>query len=143
MQRGYGKMRYLYRSTTRYKDVDKMGYVHNSVYQVYFEEARIDMVKSEGYPYSRVEEEGVIFPISSAHLDYKKPIRYDENFIVEVYFEYMKSYSFKIAYKIVDEAGAEICSGYTIHASVLAKDNDFYEIPEAMKVIGKKYYEKQ
>lgn len=136
-------MRYKHKSTTRYKDVDKMGYVHNSVYQVYFEEARIDMVKNEGYPYSRVEEEGIIFPISSAHLDYKKPIRYDENFIVEVYFEYMKSFSFKIAYKIVDEAGGEICSGYTIHASVSAKDNEFCDIPEAMRVIATKYYEKQ
>jgi acyl-CoA thioesterase FadM len=38
---------------------------------VYFEEARIDMVRNEGYPYSPNRNENIILPISEIYISYK------------------------------------------------------------------------
>ncbi|HOJ65026.1 MAG TPA: thioesterase family protein [Spirochaetota bacterium] len=132
-------MKHIYKTITRYKDVDKMGYVHNSVYQVYFEEARIDMVRKEGYPYSKIEEENIILPISEIYISYKAPLRYDDVILVQVFYEYVKNFSIKICYNIFKEDGTHVCSGYTIHAAINTLTNDFCEVPEKLKEIGYKY----
>lgn len=131
-------MKHRYKTITRYKDVDRMGYVHNSVYQVYFEEARIDMVRSEGYPYSKIEDDGVIFPISEIHINYKTPIFYDEEIIVEVSYGYVKNFSIKINYTIYKN-DIEVCTGYTVHAAVDSKTHEFCEVPQKLRDIGNKY----
>ena len=44
-----------YKRRVRYSEIDGMKRVHNSVYQVYFEEARVDLVRDNNYPYEDIE----------------------------------------------------------------------------------------
>ena len=46
----------------RYKDTDKMGVVYHSNYIVYYEEARTEMFRSIGIPYSELEAQGIMTP---------------------------------------------------------------------------------
>lgn len=46
----------------RYAETDQMGIVHHSVYPIWFEAGRTDYMEKEGYPYSRIEEEGLMLP---------------------------------------------------------------------------------
>ncbi len=132
-------MKYTYKVPIRYFDVDKMGIVHNSMYQIYFEEARIDLVRSGGYPYSTIENEGLIFPLSEVNMHYKSPIKYGEVIFVEVSTAYVKNYSVKFNYSIIKEDGDDVCNGYTIHAMLDYKSQEFREIPDPIKEILKKY----
>lgn len=61
-----------------------MGYVYYGRYLEYFEEARTEMIRSLGFPYSRMEKEGVLLPVTEAALDYHAPVHYDEPMTIEV-----------------------------------------------------------
>ncbi len=69
---------YDHKLRSRYGETDKMGYVYYGRYLEYFEEARTEMIRSLGFPYAKLEEEGVMLPVISARADYRAPIYYDE-----------------------------------------------------------------
>lgn len=55
-----------------------MGYVYYGRYLEYFEEARTEMIRSIGFPYTRLEENGVMLPVIHTEVNYKAPVFYDE-----------------------------------------------------------------
>lgn len=128
-----------YKFFVRYSEVDPMKFVHNSKYQVYFEEARIDLVRENNYPYNQIEEDGYIFPMSEAKLTFKNSIYYGEYITVLVSLAYLKNFSMKFNYKIIKSDGKIACEGYTVHACVNEKNNDFVDIPEKLRMILEKY----
>jgi len=123
---------HIYKTRVRYSEVDFMGIVHNSKYLVFFEEARVDLVRVENYPYKEIEDNGMIFPISDARLLYKIPIVYDEIISVEVNVEYVKNVSAKFKYVIKKEDGNIACEGYTVHACIDKNTKDFVDIPDRL-----------
>ena len=52
-----------YLRTVNYYETDKMGVVHHSNYIRYFEEARTYFMEQVGYPYERLEREGIMSPV--------------------------------------------------------------------------------
>lgn len=66
----------------RYADTDQMGYVYYGKYAEYFEVARVDALKSAGYSYKKVEEEGFMLPVTEYNIKYFKPALYDDEVIV-------------------------------------------------------------
>jgi acyl-CoA thioester hydrolase len=129
--------KHVYKTKIRYAEVDLMGYVHNSNYQIFFEEARIDMVRARNYPYSKIEEDGIILPISEIKIQFFKPLYYDEDISVEVGVDYIKNMSIKITYSIIKSDGSVSCTGYTIHAFIDKNTKDFIEVPEKIRNILK------
>lgn len=69
---------YKHNLRSRYGETDKMGYVYYGRYLEYFEEARTEMIRSLGFPYSALENQGIMLPVVHAGIDYKAPIFYDE-----------------------------------------------------------------
>lgn len=63
---------------SRYGETDQMGYVYYGRYLEYFEEARTEMIRSLGFPYTRLEEKGIMLPVVHTEVDYKAPVFYDE-----------------------------------------------------------------
>lgn len=61
-----------------------MGYVYYGRYLEYFEEARTEMIRSVGFPYSKLEKTGVMLPVIHTQVDYKAPVFYDELMNIEV-----------------------------------------------------------
>ncbi len=122
-----------YRIRARYSEVDAMGRVHNSRYLVYFEEARTDLVRDLGYPYARIEEEGLIMPMSEAGLKFSKPIAYDEEVTVEVSLGYLRNHSVRFEY-ILRRADGEVAStGFTIHAVINVESGDFAAVSDELR----------
>lgn len=76
---------YSHEIRSRYGETDKMGYVYYGRYLEYFEEARTEMIRSLGMPYSKLEEGGIMLPVIHARVDYKAPIFYDELMKVKVH----------------------------------------------------------
>lgn len=75
---------YSHHLRSRYGETDKMGYVYYGRYLEYFEEARTEMIRSLGFPYARLEENGVMLPVVHTEVDYKAPVFYDERMEIEV-----------------------------------------------------------
>lgn len=75
---------YTHQLRSRYGETDQMGYVYYGRYLEYFEEARTEMIRSLGFPYTKLEESGVMLPVVHTEVDYKAPVYYDELMSIEV-----------------------------------------------------------
>ncbi|TYP91660.1 acyl-CoA thioester hydrolase [Fodinibius salinus] len=77
---------YIYTHTlrSRYGETDQMGYVYYGRYLEYFEESRTEMIRSLGFPYTELEELGVMLPVVHTEVDYKAPVFYDELMQIDV-----------------------------------------------------------
>lgn len=75
---------YTHRLRSRYGETDQMGYVYYGRYLEYFEEARTEMIRSLGFPYTKLEAAGVMLPVVHTEVDYKAPVFYDELMRIEV-----------------------------------------------------------
>ncbi len=63
---------------SRYSETDKMGVVYHSRYLEYFEVMRTEFIRDAGLPYAEMEQNGVMLPVASVEIRYKRPILYDE-----------------------------------------------------------------
>jgi acyl-CoA thioester hydrolase len=62
----------------RYAETDRMGFVYYGNYATYFEVARVEMLRSLGFTYRRMEDEGIILPVLDFTIKYIKPAYYDD-----------------------------------------------------------------
>ena len=68
----------------RYAETDAMGYLHHAKYWEYFEHARTELLRHNGFRYRDLEAEGVFFVVYKAACRYIGPIRYDDLVTVRV-----------------------------------------------------------
>jgi len=105
-----------YQLRSRYSETDKMGYVFYGNYPDYFEVARTEMMRSSGFPYSSLEEQGIILPVVDMYVCYNKPIYYDELMTIHVYLYDMPNVRLDTYYKIYsgDEHSLRITGRVTL-----------------------------
>lgn len=104
-----------YKHTVNYYETDKMGITHHSNYVRFMEEARIDLLASIGWPYDRLEKEGIISPVVAVECRYKTPSTFADILDIKVRGAEFKGVKLKIEYKmtcndkVVCEARSEHC----------------------------------
>ncbi|MCK4752126.1 MAG: acyl-CoA thioesterase [Planctomycetes bacterium] len=62
----------------RYNETDQAGVVHHSVYPVWFELGRTELLRVNGLAYKKLEEAGVYFVVAEFHVKFRQPTKYDE-----------------------------------------------------------------
>ena len=67
----------------RYAETDQAGVVHHSVYPVWFEMGRTELLRVNGLAYKDLEKAGVFFVVAELHIKYRQPARYDEKLQLE------------------------------------------------------------
>ena len=107
--------------TARYQETDKMGVIHHSVYPIWFEVARTELIKSCGHPYSELEKRGLLLPLFRLEVDYIHPVFYDDLVNVNCRVHMLTKTRITLHYEISraddDEEGKKLlCEGYTHHA---------------------------
>lgn len=129
---------HVYKTQVRYSETDQMAVVHNSVYYIYMELARTDLVRAEGVTYKQMEEMGIFMPVLESGCKFKMPARYDDYIEVETNIAYFKNASIRFEYRIRKDDGTLLATGYTVHAAV---DNDFQvtTIPDEWRVFLGQY----
>lgn len=75
------------RIRVRYTECDPMGVAHHSVYAVWLEMARTEMLRATGRTYAAMEAAGAFLVITRLDLRYRRPIRYDDLLEVCVWVE--------------------------------------------------------
>ena len=69
--------------TPRYAETDQGGVIHHSVYPVWFEMGRTELLRAKGMAYKDFEENGIFFVVTELHIKYHMPAKYDENLQLE------------------------------------------------------------
>jgi acyl-CoA thioester hydrolase len=62
----------------RYCECDPMGVVHHTVYPVWFEMGRTELLRSTGRTYRDMEAAGLLLAVVRLEVSYKQPARYDD-----------------------------------------------------------------
>ena len=68
----------------QYYETDMMGIAHHANYLHWMEEARIGFMDRIGFPYKRMEAEGVLSPVKSIQVNYLKPCTFGDEVDVTV-----------------------------------------------------------
>jgi acyl-CoA thioester hydrolase len=71
----------------RYAETDRMGLLHHANYLVYFEQARTELLRSQGLTYKDLEDQGFLLVLTKLEVRYKRPARYDDLLSVRTYVE--------------------------------------------------------
>lgn len=98
----------------RYAETDAMGIVHHSVYAIWFEQARSEIFKANGIPFSRFEAEGYHSPLLSLEVQFLKPCRYGETADIHLHLTQVDRLRFCFEYRLT--VGDELrTTGKTTH----------------------------
>src|SRR3954449_2145227 len=62
----------------RYAETDRMGLLHHANYLVYFEQGRIELLRSQGLAYKDLEDQGYLLVLTRVQVRYRSPARYDD-----------------------------------------------------------------
>jgi acyl-CoA thioester hydrolase len=115
----------------RYAETDQMRQVYYGRYFEYFEQARSELMRHLGLPYSQFEEMGFLLPVIEAHATYKKPARYDELIHVTTILREKPVARIRLDYQVHDETKKElIAEGYTVHGFINAHTGKPTRAPE-------------
>ena len=87
----------------RYSETDQMGVVYHGNYAQYFEMGRVEWLRNIGISYKWMEENGVMLPVVSLSMNYKKPARYDDLITVKAIFKSQSSVKIEFDYEIYNE----------------------------------------
>lgn len=98
----------------RYAETDQMGVVYHGNYAQYFEMGRVEWLRNMGVSYKWMEENGVMLPVVSLSMDYKKPARYDDVLTVKTIFKSQTSVKIEFDYEIYNEKEELLTIGYSM-----------------------------
>ena len=98
----------------RYGETDQMGVVYYGNYAQYFEVGRVEWLRKFGVSYKHMEESGIMLPVTSLTVKYKKPARYDDLIKVRTQLVKLPSASIEFNYEILNETNELLATGNTI-----------------------------
>jgi acyl-CoA thioester hydrolase len=116
----------------RYAETDKAGVVHHSVYPIWFEMGRTELLRANGLAYSDLEKVGVFFVVARLQIKYRRPAAYDEELELKTTCSLVTASRVEHTYKLIRCCDAVILAeGSTVLACVDA-EGELRRVPEFM-----------
>lgn len=121
------------RIPVRYAETDRMGVVYHANYLLYFEVARTEFLEKLGYPYSRLEDEGLMSPVLDVQLSYGASLTYGDVAVVRTRVVKVTPVKTTYAYEVYKEGqvpGVDkpCCTGRSVHC--LVRSGDFKPVSQ-------------
>ncbi len=126
----------------RYAETDQMGYVYYGNYAMYYEVARVESLRSLGFAYKKLEEQGIMLPVLENKTKFLLPAKYDELLTIDVKIATKPGVKIVFDYNIYNEAGELINIGETILAFVNMETGRPCRPPKVMQDLLNPYFEK-
>ena len=98
----------------RYAETDQMGVVYHGNYAAFFEMGRTEWLRSQGFTYKKLEEIGVMMPVVSLTMNYKKPAKYDDLLTVKTLLKSQVGVKIEFDYEIYNEQNQLLTTGYSM-----------------------------
>ncbi|MFY7728083.1 MAG: acyl-CoA thioesterase [Flavobacterium sp.] len=124
---------YEFNVRVRYAETDQMGVVYHGNYAQYFEMGRVEWLRNLGVSYKSMEEAGIMLPVVSLTMNYKKPARYDDLLRVRTIFKKQDGVKIEFDYEIYNEANELLTTGYSMLVFVDMKTGRPVSPPEYVK----------
>ena len=116
----------------RYAETDKGGVVHHSVYPVWFEMGRTELLRANGVAYKDLEAAGVFFVVAQLNIKFRRPAQYDEQLELETACSVVTAAKVEHTYKLTRcSDGVVLAEGSSVLACVSA-EGKLQRIPEFM-----------
>ena len=130
MKSGYSK--FETELAVRPDDIDMNQHVHSSRYQDYVLAARYDqMARRYKMPMEDFTAAGLGWYIRTAHLEYKRPLRLGDTFVVRTWVQEMEKDSVRVEFEIVKKASGKLaCDGWFQYTMVSLKTGRAETIPD-------------
>ena len=99
----------------RFSEVDSMNIVWHGSYSLYFEDAREEFGKKYKLDYLYMFEKGFYAPLVELHFNFKRPLTYKDEAIIEISFRNNDSAKLIFDYTIFSDDKKEIiATGYSV-----------------------------
>ncbi len=107
----------------RFEEVDPLGIVWHGRYPGYFEDARVALGDRYGLGYLDMYRQGVVAPVRKLHLDYHRPLRFQEEFTVEGILHWSEAVRLNHEFIIRNAAGEVATTGYSVQMLIDREEN--------------------
>ena len=97
----------------RYAETDQMGFVYYGVYAQYYEVGRVELLRSLGLSYSKIEDLGFFLPVVNLSVNYKKSAFYDNELNIKTTIKEIPRSKITFFYEIFNEANELLNEGST------------------------------
>jgi len=114
----------------RYGETDQMGVVYHGNYAQFLEMGRIEWLRELGISYRKMEEDGIMLPVISLNINYKKSARYDDVVNVKTQLKKIPTVKIDFDYEITNEQGEILTLANTVLAFIDMKTNKPVRAPE-------------
>jgi acyl-CoA thioester hydrolase len=101
----------------RYAETDQMGVAYHANYLVWFEVGRVELIRTLGIEYTRMEkEDDCHIVVADAHCRYQQSARYDEVLRIRTRIAESRNRIVKFSYEVFRDAdGKLLATGETTH----------------------------
>ena len=113
----------------RFAETDAQGIVHNSVYLVWFELARVEYLERFAGGYPGLRAQGVEAFVTEAHVRYGAPARFDDRLRLSTRCRDVRGARFRFEY-LLERNGDRVADGWTAHACVDAATQRPTRVPQ-------------
>ena len=103
--------------TARFAETDSQGIVHNSVYLVWFEVARVAYLERYAGGYPALRERGIEALVLEAHVRYLRPARFADPIRIHARCGEVRGARFRYDYAL-ERGGELVADGWSAHAIV-------------------------
>ena len=119
----------------RYAECDPMGVVHHSVYPVWFEMGRTEMLRGDGGSYRDLETAGVFLVVADLSIRFRRPARYDDDLLLRTHLLEGGRARIRHGYELHGPDGSILATATTTIACVDSAGN-LKPIPDAVAAMG-------
>jgi acyl-CoA thioester hydrolase len=109
-----------------------MGHAYYANYLYWFEVARGDWCRANGFTYKSLEEEGFFLPVVEVWARYRGEIVYDDEVLIRVRVAEVRRAAIKFEYEVVSASGTKKTDGYTWHV-LMGSERKAVTIPEWLR----------
>jgi acyl-CoA thioester hydrolase len=115
----------------RYAETDRMGFLHHANYPIYFEQGRTELLRTLGYTYRNLEDQGFLLVLARLDVRYRAPARYDDLLTLETRVIRSTAVRIEHGYRVLRD-GQLLAEGTTTLACV-DRDGRLQAIPEFLR----------
>jgi len=114
----------------RYGETDQMGVVYYGNYALYLEAGRTEWLRKFGLSYKSMEENGIMLPVVSMSINYKKSASYDEIINVKTQLKKTPTVKIEFEYEITNKKGEILTTAETTLVFIDSKTNKPVRAPQ-------------
>ncbi|MBW8036061.1 MAG: acyl-CoA thioesterase [Planctomycetes bacterium] len=105
----------------RYCETDQAGVVHHTVYPIWLEMGRTELLRENGLAYSLLEKNGTFFVVADLNIKYRRPAYYDEKLDLNTAITKVTSARVEHSYSLKNASGIILAEAKTTLACVDSK----------------------